>query len=561
MSRVLVRLHALRGEFGAAAEREKSALLRDCRRRRWLRADDLRAYHDELLFLAAFPGSLALHRAATRALRTFGALVRALPAAQREALADSGLAGTATVHTFMFGIGRWLARAGERTEFAWPRPEDAERLDSLLRLTLTAAESDRFDSGEVGSAEWLDAASRRDRGGAVHWLLGAATSPDDAAAFTAWRAIYDAAEIPIKWTLGDSARSVSRNRVAVARPTLRRGFRALPRDVSALLTSPLPGIVRLDAAEAARWHDASLAAIAARAREVFPTIYTNPDEIYLCPLGEGAALCVLGVAPEDRSALEANYGYVMFANGIPIGYGGVTTLGAQANTGANLFESFRKSEAAFLFAQSLRAFRTLFGSSRFVVNPYQFGQDNEEALASGAYWFYDRLGFRPSSPEVRELAARERAAIARDRAHRSSRRTLVRLTAEDLLLELPGAARHALLPESILTEIGAKVSGRLSSVAAGDRDRWITTEAERLLQLCTGERRSLRPSERLGARLLVPILATIESAIARWPAAERRALWRLVRLKGSRHERGFARAAASLPRFWSAVRAATRGVR
>ena len=87
----------------------------------------------------------------------------------------------------------------------------------------------------------------------------------------------------------------------------------------------------------------------------------------------------------------------MFSNGVPIGYGGVTTLGAQANTGVNLFESFRRSEAAFLFAQSLRAFRTLFGVTRFVVNPYQFGRDNEEALASGAYWFYDRLGFRPTT--------------------------------------------------------------------------------------------------------------------------------------------------------------------
>ena len=77
----------------------------------------------------------------------------------------------------MFGVARWLARSGEAAEFAWARARDAERLDPLLRLTLTAAETDRFDSGSVGSAEWLAEASRRYRGGALRWLLAANGGP------------------------------------------------------------------------------------------------------------------------------------------------------------------------------------------------------------------------------------------------------------------------------------------------------------------------------------------------------------------------------------------------
>ncbi|MFO1316643.1 MAG: hypothetical protein U1F58_13655 [Burkholderiales bacterium] len=52
----------------------------------------------------------------------------------------------------------------------------------------------------------------------------------------------------------------------------------------------------------------------------------------------------------------------------------------------------------------LRAFHTLYGSGRFVVNPYQFGAGNAEAIASGAFWFYYRLGFRPAHALTRALA-------------------------------------------------------------------------------------------------------------------------------------------------------------
>jgi len=517
----------------------------------------VRAFHDELLFIAAFPDTRVLHGAACRALDRFGRIVRALPAPERDALGDSGLAGTATEHTFMYGIARWLARTGEQVRFAWTRERDAERLDPLLRLTLTAAELDRFDSGEVGTRAWIEEASRDVRGGSVPWLLGIGPQGHDVLSDTVWSSDYDEAEAPLRWSLGDSAHSTSRNRVRTSPTRVRTGFRAVGADPVAMLRAPLPGIERLRGTEAARWHDASVAAIAARTREVFPTIYANPDEIYRCPLGEGAALCVLGVAPDDRSVLEANYGYVMFSNGVPIGYGGVTTLGAQANTGANLFESFRKSEAAFLFAQSLRAFRTLFGTARFVVNPYQFGQGNEEAIASGAYWFYDRLGFRPATRAARTLAARERARIAADRTHRSSRRTLLALARGDMLLEL-GGGTTPLLPEDLLVRIGARVTSTLAGIPAGGRETEIDAHARRLLTRCTGERRGLRATERLGARLLVPVLLAIEPAIARWRAADRRALWRLVQLKGARQERGFARAAAEMPRFWQAVGEAAR---
>lgn len=559
----LERLHALRGTFGPAGARERGALLRALARTRWTRADALAAWHDELLFVAAFPDAAANLRLARSALARIATRVRALPARQRDALADSGIAGTVTSHTFMYGAARWLAAHDEDVAFAWETPADAEAIDPLLRAQLTPVEQDRFDSTEVSTLDWLAEASGArgpdDRGAGramARWLLRDPGAGDAALL----RTLYDDAAPPLRWSIGDSPRSSSRGHLDV-RPVLRRGFRALPRDPIALIATPLPGIRRARGAEAARWHDAALAALLSRTREVFPTIYANHDEIHLAPLGEGVTLCLLGAARDDRSALEANYGYVMFSNGVPIGYGGVTPFGAQANTGANVFESFRRSEAPFLFAQALRAFRTLFGVTRFVVNPYQFGAGNDEAIASGAYWFYDRLGFRPQSPRLATLAARERAAIAADRTHRSSVRTLRALASDDLILTLPDATGDGPLPERLLIDAGRLATRALSGVTAGERAGSLEREARALKSRCGGGTAPLTRAERLGAMHLVPLLLALAPHIARWSSSDRAALWALVALKGAAQERDFARAAARLPALWDALARAVRAAR
>ncbi len=555
----LERLHALRGTFGPEASRERHALLRALARVRWKDAGSLTAWHDELLFTAAFPDSPATLREARAALARVADRVQALPREARDVLTDSGIAGTVTSHNFNFGAAHWLAAHDECIAFAWGEPDDATKLDPLLRLALTPVESDRFDSGEVSSTEWLDEAAEaaalgiRGRPGAAYWLL---TSPPRAEP-AVLRALYDDAAPPLHWELGASPWSATKCRVT-APTVLRRAFRALPPDPLAHIATPLRGIRRARGAEAARWHDASVAALLARTREVFPTIYANHREIHLAPLGEGVTLCVLGAATEDRSALEANYGYVMFSNGVPIGYGGVTAFGAQANTGANVFESFRRSEAPFLFAQALRAFRTMFGVTRFVVNPYQFGAGNEEAIASGAYWFYDRLGFRPVEARVAALAARERAAIAHDRAHRSSARTLRTLASGDLVLTLPGATGDGPMPERLLEEAGRLATHAMRKVPAGERAAWIEREALAMRARCGGGSGRLSGAERLGAWHLMPLLAALRPRLSRWPARDRARLWRLVALKGGAQELAFARAAARLPRLWTALeRAAT----
>ncbi len=553
----LARLHAIRHRYGAAETTEKLDLIARLERHPPRSARGLSAYHDDLLFLRAFPDDLRILMAAARGLEHTSRRVRALAPSQRRQLDDTGMAGTSTRHAFAFGITRWLVEQGEDADIDWPSFEHPDRLDPLLRLTLTQAEADAFDSGEVSTREWLAQARRGSRSSAAAWLArsrGRARppvgTPDDAVV----RLLYESLDIPLRWRL-TTGRSTSGNVVAGLTPAFRTAMRPAPADPVALIDTPLPTIDRLPPREAARWLDASRAALAVRCREVHAITYANLDEVYRADLGNGTAVCLIGAARADRLTLEANYGYVLFSNGVPVGYGGVTPLAAQANTGVNVFDAFRHAEAAMLFAQALRAFRTLFGVTRFVVNPYQFGAGNDEALASGAFWFYDRLGFRPVDAAVEALAARERGRRAASRTHRTSPSTLRRLAAGDLVLELPGASAAPLFEERWLVTLARAVTDTLAAPDATARLRRRDEHLDAVAAAVALRRwRSSDRETRFGVERLAPVVALVLDEVAGWPAAERRALVRLFKAKGGAQERDFSVASRASHRLWAALR-------
>ena len=560
---LLAQLHAIRHSYGIAEVGKKLALVAHLERHPPRSARGLGAYHDDLLFLRAFPDDARVLSAAVAALARMEHRVRSLAPAQRKQLDDQGVAGTTSRHAFAFGAVLWMVNGGEDADIDWAAFDAPERLDPLLRLTLTQAEADAFDSGEISTREWMALArGGTTRGGTKHgalaWLLQGressvvplAGAPDVAVT----RLLYESLEVPIRWRV-TSARSTSGNAVTGVPFHARTMMRHAPADAAALINTPLPSIERLTRTDAAAWVDAARAALATRCREVHAITYANVDEVYLADLGDGTALCLIGAAREDRLSLEANYGYVLFSNGVPVGYGGVTPLAAQANTGVNIFDAFRHAEASMLFAQTLRAFRTLFDVTRFVVNPYQFGAGNDEALASGAYWFYDRLGFRPVDAKGRALADRERERLVASRNHRSSPATLRRLAAGDLVLELPGAGRMPLFEERWLVSLARAVTESLAATDVPARLALCDAGIDAVARAIGVRRwRASGRGLRFGMQRLGPVVALILEEVARWPDRDRRALVDLFRAKGAVQERGFAVASREHRRLWAALR-------
>ena len=514
----------------------------------------IRRLHDDALHHRAFARTAAERDTADRVLGGIGARVRRLPAHERRQLDDHGVDGSATSNTVAWPIAAWLAaRFPREAEIDWGAIADHERLDALLRTLLLRAEEDEFDSGTVGTREWLRAAEGASAPGDLAWI--AAQVRDRRSGLREWAALWDALEVPVRWRLAGSGGAAARTRLQrPAMPAVRPApMRHAPARPAAFVATPLPGIRRLGSGDARHVIDTARAALTCRAREVHAITFASEDEVWWADLGAGVALAVIGVEPEWRLPLEANYGWMAFSLGVPIAYGGVSPLDAQANTGIHLFEPFRGSEAAYLWAACLRAFATLFGVRRFVVNPVQVGDDNEEAIASGAFWFYWRLGFRPVKRELRAAAAREFRRLRSGAGRRTAPGTLRRLAAADLHLVLAGAGPA--FDEAWLRGAAHAVTARLAAAAAGGNRRRAVLEMRHEVARALGApgRLTWSDAEVHAFGRLAPVVSVVLGEVKRWPARERRALLLLMRAKGSPRELAYVRAMRRVPKFWAAL--------
>ncbi|MBS0393231.1 MAG: hypothetical protein JSR54_01325 [Proteobacteria bacterium] len=498
------------------------------------------------MFLKAFPDDSGVRSDADAALRDFAGRVGALPSRERARLADTGIAGTTTRHCFEAPIAAWLvARYPDAVSIDWSAVADSGAIDSLIGLVAQRAEQDGLESQDLSTRRWLAVAAGQGRGADLEWLLRQLVR--SSAIRLAWQPLYDQAAVPVAWRLRSDTGSTTVASWACGRRAFRAGgLRRLPSDPRRLMATPLPGIRRLGLSEAEEVIDVTRAALAARCREVYAVTHANPEEVYLAELGAGTSMALIGVVRSRRLSLESNYGYLLLSNDVPVGYAGVTPLYRQANTGINVFEPFRGSEAAYLYAQVLRAFRTLFGVRRFVLNPYQIGAGNREAIESGAFWFYYRLGFRPVDAALATLAAREQSRRVSRPRYRTARETLARLARSDVELVLPGARQADRFQERWLTDLSLLASRQLAAAERRDRGTEAAEVARRVAHaLGLRDLASWDRGEREAFVALAPLVALLD--LRALDSGSRAALLRTLRAKGAAQELGYVRAASADP--------------
>ncbi len=199
-----------------------------------------------------------------------------------------------------------------------------------------------------------------------------------------------------------------------------------------------------------------------RSRDLDAFAYGNARDVRLVDDGGGLAFALIGVIPERRQLIPATCGYLILHNGVPIGYGEAFVIGRAATMTFNIFESFRGGEAAYTFARTLAMVRQVFGAESFSLDPYQLGQGNDEAIASGAWWFYYKLGFRPLGAGARRLLRAELARMRADPAHRSSAATLRALAESHMLFDFDRLRTPGLPP---LAEVGLRVGDGLAATS------------------------------------------------------------------------------------------------
>jgi hypothetical protein len=528
---------------------ERLALIHQLARQPLRSAPLLRRLHGLLLHAAAFPDNAATLAVADAALAQFPRRIAAAGRATRDALLDSGIAGTRVEYAYAHVNAHWLAsRWPDLVHMNWAAFDSAAKLDTLLELLCGRAELQVFDDATLSTAAWLRLASGR-RGGEPAWLFRqcAAAGVDESLVESA----YNDAEPPLRWQLSFAAARTG-NRHDLSRPVFRTAMRKPPADPPRWIKHWSGRVRHCPEAEGRRIIDVVQAVLLVRSREVYSHQHANPADVYRVDLGEGTEVVFLGVLPDRRLSLEASYGYMLFANGVPLGYGGVTPLLGQGNTGVNIFDEFRRGESAFLYAGVLGAARRVFGCERFIVNPYQFGADNPEAIKSGAFWFYYRLGFRPVDDRLRRRAAKEYARIPARRGRRTSAALLRAFAKCDLELVLPGFSGRKRFEERWLAVLAASSTKMLAAQDTATRVEAGKRLARQVTKILGIRIQSWSRAERQALADLAPVLLQIPE-LAQWRAGERNRLAEILRAKGGISERSFAQLCAGHSRLRAAL--------
>ncbi len=183
-------------------------------------------------------------------------------------------------------------------------------------------------------------------------------------------------------------------------------------------------VKRLASVRARKIMDTMIDTSAVRYREVWGFCHPDHSRFYHVALGRGVDFYYCGLPKQWRLPFRSYHSGMYFKNGVPIGYFEGLSFFERMEMGFNLYYTFREGETAWLYARTLKLFRDRLGVRCFTIDPYQLGHENEEAIASGAYWFYRKLGFQPVTEEIAHLSALEEEKIHTRPRYRTPASTL-----------------------------------------------------------------------------------------------------------------------------------------
>jgi hypothetical protein len=238
-------------------------------------------------------------------------------------------------------------------------------------------------------------------------------------------------------------------------------------------------------------------------------------------IGRGVRLFLWGLPPEPRLPLRAYFAGMTVKNGVPINYNEAIGLFEWMEIGFNTFYSFRDGETAWIYSKYLHLLNQVAGVTCFSVYPYQIGQDNEEAIQSGAFWFYRKLGFRPGKPELLTITEREEKRIASTPGYRTPARTLRKLAAEHVFYE---TGTRGVWDRFSIRNIGFAVERQMAAKFRGDAEAMRRKTSERL----AGE---LGVTLEEAALADFAVMLALAPAVKKWSSGEKLGVGEIIRAK------------------------------
>jgi hypothetical protein len=552
-------LEAARNHFGRDAAARTTRILAQLARQEFREPKALLRFHETLLFLRAFPQSAALVPRVEKLLDTFHERVDRVHelGADMAAFDDfdtSGVAGTTMQDTLNFDAARWLARRiPENVEIAWDDYEEERAMGSTWPPFIPLLREDSEVEANIPWRRWLDTARGRKR--ELEWLIQCFERLQVSERERA--ELYDSLRLPLRWHLKNLKLSRTRNWQRPRRfffhhePLIARSQVSLARELS----QPAPHFTRLSVREGERVMRAIREVMVVRYRELYGTTLGDPRSVVQAEVGRGVTMWFWNLPPGRRLPLRAYVAGFTLKNGVPINYIEAIGLCEWVEVGFNTFYTYRGGETAWIYAQALRCLRAFTGATTISVYPYQIGQQNDEALDSGAFWFYRKLGFRSGNAELERLARGEEEKIAANPKYRTPRRTLKRLAEAHVFYELGrigkgatsnaaggAAAKETSGPWDTFStrNLGLRVNQRMAREFGGDAIRIREDSVKRVTRALGIDAKGWKEAERRSLEDWSLILAMIPG-LANWSAEEKREMVGIIRAQSGTNEMRYLR--------------------
>jgi hypothetical protein len=541
---LLSQLEDAKVSFGAGEEARTKRLLAALGRRRFSDAESLVRFHESLLFIRAFPQSPDVYLLTEELLSSFAERVEQVRLSGADLTAfdyieSSGIAGTTSSGTFSYDIARWLAdRYSSKVDVNWEKYDKKQRLGAVLPRFLPLLYEDSLVEANVPYLAWLRAGKARDESDLKYLLRGFESLSISAKQKTE---LYDLLELPVKWSLDKSRATRTRNMRRARKvfyhtgPLIRRSDVSLAEEFD----SPHIPLKKLSRAEGELMLDMVRATTTVRYRELYGITHGDPETMMRANIGRGVEVYLWGLPPARRLPLRAYHAGFTLKNGVPINYIEGISLFERMELGFNTFYTFREGETAWVYARVLHLLHQIAGVTCFSIDPYQIGFNNEEAIESGAFWFYRKLGFRPTEEGLIKLVETEEKKIRDNREYRTPARVLRRLSTKHMVYEIAGASEGA-WDRFQVRHLGLEVQRRAAKEFRGDAEEIYNASADEAARSLAIERQDFNELERQAFDKLAFLLVLIPD-LDRWSAEEKSHIVNIVRAKAGADESRYAR--------------------
>lgn len=457
--------------FGSEECKIKTGLLKILSKKETSRAKLMDKYQHILLFLAAYPDStevLSLANAELIRLNDLSdRLLKQAKDTKQDTFSGTGLSSSYFIGSFSHDICKWLYHSFPECISFHSYGESERSAQELFGLSLLPSESWLLENQDIPLNKWMSAAGVKNKKKSLGWILNTMNLQELPHRFR--DLIFDSLQAYILFTIRDPHNSIALLRSPRGEYFYHPDKLIKKINIQDILKKNIPGKLKLSKQDTEDYIRTARFALLHLSRETDPVSYCHPEGVEVFDLDRGISIALFYLPPDRRNALDSYVGYMIYKNRIPCAYGGAWMFGNKGKIGLNIFPGFRGGESAFLFSQILRLYKKRYGLKYFEAEPYQIGLNNQEGIASGAFWFYYKLGFRPHQEDLRKLANDEFVKISISKTYRTSSTILKKLACSFMFLDTnkPGESIQTYIPDSI------KVSKVISSIIAqsfsGDR--------------------------------------------------------------------------------------------